>query len=75
VDGTILPLLVMPNGAGFATGEYIYQNPDGTLTHGGITTDTNGKPQYYDESGKVKPYRFVYNYLDEKNAKISHAKI
>ena len=74
VGGTILPLLVIENGSGFATGEYINQTPDGTMTHGGLT-QIDGKPHYYDENGVVKPYRFVYEYLDERNSKESHAKI
>lgn len=74
VGGTILPLLVTPDSSGFATGEYVYKNPDGTVTHGGLT-EVDGIPHYYDEDGNVKPYRFVYKYLDEKDSKKSHAKI
>lgn len=74
VGGTILPLLVTPDSSGFATGEYIYKSPDGKETHGGLT-EIDGKPHYYDEDGNIKPYRFIFEYLDEKNAESSHAKI
>lgn len=74
VGGTILPLLVTEDGSGFATGEYIYKSPEGTLTHGGLT-EIEGKPHYYDENGDIKPYRFVYDYLDDKDSQKSHAKI
>lgn len=74
VGGTILPLLVTPDGSGFATGEYVYKSPDGVETHGGLT-EIDGKPHYFDEQGNIKPYRFVYEYLDEKDSQKSHAKI
>jgi hypothetical protein len=74
VGGTILPLLVTPDGSGFVTGEYVYRNNDGTLSHGGLT-EIDGKPHYYDEDRSVKPYRFVYDYMDEKDSNKSHAKI
>jgi hypothetical protein len=67
VGGTILPLLVTENGSGFATGEYVYKSADGIVTHGGLT-EVDGKPHYYDEHGVVRPYRFVYEYLDKKKA-------
>lgn len=75
VGGTIITILVTPDGSGIATGEYVYKSSDGTETHGGITADADGKPHYYDEDGNVKPYRFVYEYLDDKDSKNSHAKI
>lgn len=74
VGGTILPLLITPDSSGFATGEYVYKSPEGVETHGGMT-EIDGKPYYYDEKGNIKPYRFVYTYLDEKLSKESHAKI
>lgn len=74
VGGTILPLLVTPDGSGFATGEYVYRSNDGTVSHGGLT-QIDGKPHYYDEDRSIKPYRFVYDYLDYKDSKKSHAKI
>lgn len=74
VGGTILPLLVTEDGSGFATGEYVYKSKDGVETHGGLT-EVDGIPHYYDEQGVIKPYRFVYKYLDEKNAAKSHAMI
>lgn len=75
VGGTILPLLITENGSGFATGEYVYKDADGVETRGGMIADENGIPHYYDENGNIKPYRFVFNYLDERNAKASLAKI
>ena len=66
--------MVTPDGSGFAIGEYVYKNPEGVETHGGLT-EIDGKPHYYDEQGNVKPYRFVYEYLDEKDSKKSLAKI
>lgn len=74
VGGTILPLLVTPDGSGFATGMYVYKSPEGLTTHGGLK-EIDGKPHYYDEDGNIKPYRFVYEYLDDKDSKTSHSKI
>lgn len=74
VGGTILTLLVTPDDSGFATGEYVYISSDGKELHGGLT-EIDGKPHYYDEDGNIKPYRFVFEYIDEKESKKSHAKI
>lgn len=64
VGGETLPLLVLPNSSGFAVGQYIRRSEDGKQTTGGIG-EVDGKIHYYDPKGKMIPYRFVYEYIND----------
>lgn len=65
VGGEVLPQLIMPDSSGFATGYYI-RVKDGQQYMGGIGVNEKGEMHYYDKQGNMIPYRFIYNYLDEK---------
>jgi len=74
VGGNILPLLILENASGFATGKLGTFNSDGTIVYGGLT-QVDGKPYYYDESGKEQPYRFIYEYLDDTSKNNGSARL
>lgn len=65
VGGEILPLLILPDSSGVATGNYV-RVKNGERYIGGIGTNDKGEVHYYDKQGKMIPFRFIYNYLDEK---------
>lgn len=63
VGGEVIPYLITPEFAGFATGPYI-RVKNGQQYLGGIGTNDKGEFHYYDRSGKMIPYRFIYGYID-----------
>jgi hypothetical protein len=62
VGGEVVPLCIMPDSSGIATGVYL-RIKNGEQYKGGIGTDKDGKVYYYDKAGFMKPYRFIYDYL------------
>ena len=73
VGGEVLPLLVLPELSGFATGKHMRRDENGNYIAGGIG-EVNGKMHFYTPGGQLVPYRFIHDYLDEVdrsgNAKI-----
>ena len=63
VGGEVLPLCIMSDWSGIATGQYI-RVKNGQQYFGGIGTDENGKIYYYNKHGSMIPYRFIYDYLE-----------
>lgn len=67
VGGEVLPLLVLPDMTGFATGQY-KRIKNGEEYVGGIGSNENGEMFYWDKDGNEVPYRFIYTYIDDKSA-------
>ena len=63
VGGEVLPLLVLPDTNGFATGQHV-RIKDGKRYVGGVGADEAGRMFYYNREGGTTPYRFIYDYLD-----------
>ncbi len=63
VGGEILPIYVTEQMCGFATGEYVRKTEDGKLVKGGVI-EQGGKMHYRDKDDKLKPYKYIYEYLD-----------